>query len=356
MRNPLQIFLPEKFLGIDIGTSYIKMVEISKFGHRRKLENYASLSASVLFKKPFRTFEKNTILLSSSDISRAITAIMQEARIKTRQVIFSIPDFSTFFTNFELPLMTKEELPQAVRYEARQHIPLPLAEVSLDWQTIEDGLADQKKIKILLAAVPNEVINQYREIAKLSQLELFALEAEVFGLIRSLIREDETFPVAVVDIGAQSTTCNIVEKRILKRSYSFDVSGNELTQVVSKSLNVDYREAEEIKEKSGLLSNQSPNVREILLPLIDAILAEVERIFNNFQQKDGKEIQKIILAGGSAFLPGLKEYFAENLKKEIGIADPFSNIFYNPILEKTLKIMGPSYAIAVGMALRGLES
>lgn len=356
MWNPFDFVLPKRFLGIDIGTSYLKVVEVSKFGNRRKLENYGSLSASILFKKPFRTFEKNTILLSSADISRAISAILEEAKIKTREAIFSIPDFSTFFTNFELPSMTKEELPQAVQYEARQHIPLPLSEVTLDWQLIGGQVADGKKepIRILLAAVPNEVINQYREIAKISQLKLYALEAEVFGLIRSLVGEDVAGPVAIIDIGAQSTTCNIVEKRILKTSYSFDVSGNELTQVLSKSLNVDYQEADKIKQTSGF-SNQVPGTREILLPLVDAVLAEVERIFNNFYQKGGKDIQKVILAGGSALIPGLKEYFAQNLKKEIEIANPFVSIFYPPILEKTLKAMGPAFTIAVGMALRGFE-
>lgn len=365
--NPFQLLFPKKFLGIDIGTSFIKMVNISKFGNRRKLENYGSLPSAVLYKKPLRTFEKNTLFLSSYDIARAILAVMEEANIKTRQSIFSIPDFSTFFTNFELPAMSKEELPQAVRYEARQHVPLPLGELTLDWQIIEDkffnGQKTKETIKILLVAVPNEVINQYREIAKLAQLELVALEAEVFGLARSLIGEDEKRPVALVDIGAQTTTCNIIDKKILKKSYSFDMSGNELTKLTASSLNLGYREAEDLKKKygiagSGVSGNQiGEGMKKTMLPLIDVILREIEQVFNNFYQKEGKTIQKIILAGGTALLPGLKEYFRENLKKEIEVANPFSgsDIFYPPILEKTLEEMGPSYAIAAGMALRGLE-
>lgn len=355
--NPLQILSPQKFLGIDIGTSFIKIVEVSKFGNRRKLENYGSLSATILYEKKFRTFEKSTLLLSSKDISRAILAILEEAQIKTRKVIFSIPDFSTFFTNFELPPMTREELPQAVRYEARQHIPLPLAEVTLDWQVIEGKVSNQKKsnLKILLVAVPNEVINQYQEIAKMAQLELFALEAEVFGLIRSLIGEDEKEPIAIIDIGAQSTTCSIVDKKNLERSHSFDTSGNDLTKLISRGLNLDYKTAESLKNKYGLLSKEDSRVREILLPLVDVILKEVEEIFNNFSVKLEREIQKVIIAGGSALMPGLKEYFADHLKKEVEIANPFTKIFYPPILEKSLKKMGPAHTIALGMALRGLE-
>lgn len=359
--------IPKKSLGIDIGTSSIKIVELSSFRERKKLENYGEIAARVLYQKPFRTFEKNTLLLSSMDIARAIQAVMEEAKIKTRQAVFSIPDFSSFFTTFELPPMTDEELSQAVLYEARRHIPLPLGEVTIDWEVIKGQLAtNQKKsnLEILLVAVPNEFINQYREIAKLANLELFALEAEVFGLVRSLVAEDEKRTISLIDIGAQSTTCSIIEKRILRKSHSFDASGDDLTEQVAKSLSLDYKTADELKEKYGLENILLPrttaglsatNIREILLPLIDVILREIENISKNFSQVDGKEIQKFIIAGGSALIPGLKEYFENYLKKEIEIANPFYNVFYPPILEKEIKKMGPSYAIAIGMALRGLE-
>ncbi len=379
---PFSKIFPKKFLGIDIGTSSIKMVELSRWGDRRQLENYGEIKISALYEKPFRTFEKNTLLLSNNNVAMAIAAIMKESMIKTRQVVLSIPDFSSFFTSFELPLMSKEELSQAVRYEARLHIPLPLTEVVLDWVVIggeafdskkekkfsrlvprfkKQGV-DKKKLKILLVAVPNEVINQYQELAALAGLQLFALEAEAFGLLRSLVKEEEKEQViALLDIGARSTTCSIIDKGILKTSYSFDVAGNELTEMVAKSLSIDYKIAENFKKKYGLLLNQKlelmaeKNVREILSPLIDVILREVEKISRNFYQQEKKEIQKIIIAGGAALIPGLLEYFQDHFKKEIEIANPFSNILCPPILENTLKNMGPAYAISVGMALRGFE-
>lgn len=373
--SSLKIFIPRKFLGIDIGTSSIKIVELSRWGERRKLENYGEIKATVLYDKPFRTFEKSTLTLLTDDISRAILAVKEEAKIKTQEAVFSIPDFSSFFTNFELPPLSKEELPQAVKYAAHQHVPLPLGEVTFDWQVIEGRVSDQKntKLKVLLVAVPNEVINQYRRIAELSKLQLHALEAEVFGLVRSLIGGEKSF-AALVDIGAQSTTCSIIEKGILKISHSFDLSGNEFTERIAKSLSIDYKSAEDLKNKFGIQALSLPgatvsqplSIRDILLPLIDLILREIEKVFREESSGGGKEIKKIILAGASASLPGLKEYFQNyfnpapekiqyGTKIEVEIASPFSNIFYPPILEKKLKEMGPAYAIAVGMALRGLE-
>jgi len=354
--------LPNRFLGIDIGTSSIKVVELSRWRDRIKLENYGEIQASALFKKPFRTFERNTLSLSHQNIARAIKAILEEANVKTRQVTFSIPDFSSFFTNFELPAMTEEELPQAVTYEAKRYIPMPLGEVTLDWQVIEGTPSEKEsKLKILVVAVPNEVINQYKAIAEGSQLELRALEAEVFGLLHSLVEKETVGPVALVDIGDRTTTCSIIDDRTLYASHSFDLSGDELTEVISRGLSMDYKAAEDLKEKYGILEigdekrEKGKEIREILLPLVNVILKEIERVCQHFKQTEGKEVKTVILAGGTALLPGLREHIQQHLKKEVKVANPFSNLLYPPILENTLKKMGPSFAIAVGMALRGLK-
>lgn len=350
--------IAKTFLGIDIGTSSIRVVELLKWGKRIKLENYGELQAQAFYKKSFRTFEETTLVISARDIAKAIRGILEEAKIKTKKVIFSIPDFSSFFTWFDLPPMTESEIPEAVRYEARRHTPLPLSEVTLDWQIIEGRVSEKEstKLKILLVAVPNEVINQYRQIAALARLELQAIEAEAFAFARSSARNEKQ-ALALVDIGARTTTCSIIDKGVLKRSYSFDVSGSELTNLISKSLNVDYLQAEELKRKYGIYPStvSQENLEKILFPLLDLVLAEIKKISQNFYRFESREVQKVILGGGSALLPGLKEYFSQSLKKEVVIANPFPNIFYPPILEKTLKEMGPSYAIAVGAALRGLE-
>lgn len=356
----LKIF-PKKFLGIDIGTSSIKIVELGRFAGRKKLENYGEISASALYQKPFRTFEKNTLLLSTGDISQAVKAILEESKIKSRESIFSIPDFSTFFTNIELPPMTKQEIPEAVMAEARKQVPIPLSETTLDWQLISEGAQQKnvKKLRVLLVAVPNEIINQYQQIALLSNLKLAAMEAEVFGSLRSLIEKEEKRVVSIIDMGARTTTCSIIENGLLKDSHSFDLSGDDLTERVQKGLSMDYETAENLKRKYGLSGRDSGtearDINEIISPLLGAIFGEIERVFKNFYLSENKKVDKIILAGGTALMPGLLEYFRNYFKIETEIADPFSKIFYPPILEKTLKDLGPSYAIAMGMALRGLE-
>lgn len=341
----------KSFLGIDIGVTLIKVVEISRWGGKIELKNYGQVAASSLYQKPYQAFEEEeSFLLSSPDVSKVIRAILKEAEIKTREATFTIPDFSTFFTNFELPPMSEEEIPEAVNFEARRHIPVPVSDVVLDW-FLTGGKTGKRgtRLKILLVAVPKEIVDRYQAIAKASRLELKYLEAEAFSLTRALIKDQKEL-ICLLDIGAQSTTINIVDEGILKLSYSSDISGNDLTQTLAKSLSINSEKAELLKREQGLNSEE---IKDTLLPLVNLIIIEMEKIFKDFEAQ-GKIIKKIIMAGGSSLLPGLNQYLSSYFKKEAVLANPFFGLSYPPILEKKLKKTGPSFSIAVGAALRGL--
>jgi len=351
------LFKPNQksFIGVDIGTFSIKVVELSRQGDRRKLENYGEIQAGSLYERSFRSFEKSTLTVSGNDVVKAIRAILTESNIKTVNASFSIPDFSTFFTTFDLPPMSEEEVGQAVQYEARQHIPLPLSEVTLDWQIIgrSENNEKVKPFKILLVAVPNEIINQYQGIATEAKLKLVAMEAEVFALARTLSsQEKEIGAIALIEIGARSTTISIVDKGVLKISHSFDTSGNDLTNVISRGVGLGYDEAEEIKKTEGLLA-KNEHIKQAMVPLLDLIIVEAKKIIQSFYYTQNIDIKKVILSGGSANMPGLIEYISKAVDKPVEILNPFTDIYYPPILEETLKKIGPSYAIALGTALRG---
>jgi len=352
--NPFKIIFPKKFLGIDIGTSSIKVVEISRWGGGRTLENYGEIKSVSLFKEPFRTFEKTGRLLSSFFVSRAIRAILEEAKIRTKATILSIPDFSTFFTSFELPPMAEKELPQAVRFAAPQYTPIPIAETTLDWRLIEGTPGDKRSsLKILLITVPNRVVQEYQEMAKMTGLELYALEAEVLGVVRASVKRNKKI-ICLLDIGAQSTTVSIVDKGVLKKSYSFNFSSNQLTHAIASSLDIGRTKAEEIKCKHGLISSKE-NISKTLYLLIDPLLVEVRKISGEFYQAEKKTVEEIYLSGGTANLPGLKEYFSAVLKKRVETPNSFSDLLSPPILNETLKEMSSRFSVAVGMALGGLE-
>ncbi len=343
-------------MGVDIGSASLKVIEVGRKGQQRTLENYGELELTVSESSLGRT---GTFAFSDSEIARALKIVCEEAGIQTKEVNFALPDFGTFFTAFSLPVMSKEELSEAVRYESRPYIPLPLSDIVLDW-TITSGEAGKTPVKVLVVAVPNEVIAQYQNISRIAQLTLKSLEPEVFALARSAL-DPQSEMAAILDIGARSTNCTIVEKGVIKSSHSFGIGSNELTHRLAKSLNIGYNEAKDLQIKNGLAVNRNiqvdgkASVRDILIPLVDSIVDESKKIFRDFYQEEGKEPRRIILAGGLAHLPGFKEYLYTEFKKDVEIANPFSRISYPPPLKTVLEEKGSSYAVALGAALKGFE-
>lgn len=338
------MFFRKKIVGIDIGVGSIKVVEISKLGSKKKLENYGELKTDFLGQTSGKNFLPNNLA------AEAIKAILDETKIKTKEVIFSIPDFSSFCTSFDMPQMTAEEIPGAVQYNASQYITLPISEVTLDWQVMQKNPADKNSsLRVFLVAIPKKMIEDYQVIAKLAGLELYALEAESFGITRALVKDDKKI-ICLIDIGAETSTINIVDKGYLRGSYSSNFSGNKITNSLVSILKIDKSKAEEIKIKEGILASNI-EVNNNINSLVDPFLSEIKFICDEFLQKENKEIQEIYLSGGTANLPGLKEYFKEKLKKEITIPDCFLDISYPPTLKKTLSEIGPSFSAAVGVAL-----
>ncbi|MCD6429095.1 type IV pilus assembly protein PilM [bacterium] len=345
----------KNYLGIDIGTSSIKIVELSD-KKKKRLANYGQLKSEYFAGEEFRRYSPEGLLLSNKNIIQAIGAILKEAKMKAKRVFFSIPDYSTFFTSFELPHMSAEELKEAIKYEAPRHIPLPVSDVTLDWQVIKGvpGESGRSPLKILLVAVPNQVINQYQEIADALNLQLIALEAEVFALARALIKfQDKQRVVSLIDIGARSTTINIVSKGLLKASYSIDIAGEDFTRALVDAFQVDQRKAEIIKRIIGIEKEET--IKGILIPLVGKIIQETQNIFHQYFAEEREKIDKIILAGGNALIPGLSSYLSNQLNLSVEIANPFLDLSYPPGLEEVLKKLGPEFTIAVGVGLRGLE-
>ena len=355
MWNPFLVFFPKKMVGIDVGTSSIKVVEVSHWGHGKTLENYAEIQSSLVYKGPASDAKTPANLLAGTVVSNAIKAMLDEANIKTKSVIFSIPDFSTFCTSFDIPPMPEKEIRDAIYYNASQYITLPITEVTLDWQIIPNAPGNTNlPIKVFLVAIPNQVIAEYQEMAKQAGLELNALEAEALGITRALIKNSKK-TVCLMDIGVQSSTVNIIDNGFLKRSYSFNFYSNQLSRAVASALGVCDAEAEEIKKKEGLVSSRQA-LSETLHLLVDPLVAKLRSISAEFSQSEKKEIEEVYITGGTANLPGLKEYFQDQLGKKTSVPNCFSDLLYPPILDTTLRQMSPSFSVAVGAALSGLET
>ncbi len=361
-------FFEKNYLGIDIGATSLRVVEVSiKKGQKVKIKNYGEVDSKD-FDSPFMTLDQGNLFLSEQNIVTGINSILKEAKTSTKDVFFSLPDFSTFFVPFPVPKIDdEEELQQAVMFEAKKYIPIPMQNIELAWKPIGILKSSDQQVeflKILAVAIPNEVIDQYQRVTVNCGLKLAGFEPEAFGLQRALVNKDEQ-QICLIDIGRNSSTINIVDDNTIVISHSINFSGNDITKKIAKVVNVTEKEAERLKIEEGLKSSNI-EVKETIMPMINVLVQETDRTFREFNREYKKDITKIIITGSTVSMPGLMDYFQKqfDVKEGIHIGDPFSKVefdikFSNKELEKqfkdNLKQMGPRYAVAIGTALRGTE-
>jgi type IV pilus assembly protein PilM len=210
-------------------------------------------------------------------------------------------------------------------------------------------------------AIPKTVIKQYKTIAESCGLELTALEAEVLGLKRALIKPGD--PVScLVEIGYQSTNISMVDDGYVKSSISYDMAGKDLTFAISETLNVDISEAEDMKREYGLDSNKNPEVVDALVPVLAIMCDKVKKIIKEFEAKEGKRVEKILLSGGGSRMNGILNFFRvifgedEYFKgTQILIGDAFYKAAYYPKLESKIRDINAYFSVAIGEGLRRFE-
>lgn len=352
----------KSFAGIDIGTSSVKIVQLGMEENRVKLEAYGLLETYGRVELLQSTLQTSSVHLLGGQVVDLLKKLIEKSKVTTKDVILSVPVFSTFSAVMELPEMPYTEIEAAIPYEARQYIPVPISEVIMGWNIIGkksktdiSGEEAVQKIEVLLVAIPKEVANKYAEIAQAANLNLKAIELESFALSRSLIGEDLT-PTTIVDIGSKITNILVVDNGYVMLNKGLDTSGNEITRSLVHALNINFKRAEVLKREKGLSVKKSSedSINQVILPVVGIIANEISRVNSLYFYKNNKKVERIVLCGGSAHLPGLIEYFSENLHLPVSMGDPWARIYYNPRLGPALKELAPSFSIAVGLAMREL--
>jgi type IV pilus assembly protein PilM len=282
--------------------------------------------------------------------------IIYKMKPQAKQAIASIPVFGAFTTILKFPKMSDNELKQALIFEAKQYVPLPVSELAFDWQKIGE-YEDEKGFKfnaVLLIAIPQDLIKKYQKIFHDAGLSLLALEIEPISLIRSLIFGDKT-PTILVDIGSYTTSISLVKDGLLKFTSQTDFASASLTRAIASSLNINPLRAEEIKRERGILGVGADfELAQSMFPMLDIIINEIKRAEFNLKSNLGEEIQfeRIILSGGGANLLGIENYFTKQLNIKTFKAEPLIHFEYNSNLELLIKELNPILAVSLGLSLR----
>ena len=338
--QPLEFILhPSKPFGLDFSDYSIELVSLEGLLENPKI--------SAIGRKVLNSgIVENGKILNKESFKMALEDLIshpQFGKIKTKKIIFSLPESKSFFHIFEFPKGLKEnEIENFAKSQAGQIFPFSLEEIYFDYQIKENS--------IHLAAMPKETVNGYLEIFKILKLSPIVLETESMAWQRLFGEKEKT--ILICDLGAKTTNLVLFEEGELKLSFSIEVGGERFTRAISDKLNIPLKKAEEIKKRVGLNPElEGGKIFFVLQKEVMEIVEEIKKIESYFEQRTGKEIEKIILIGGSALLPYLKEYLSENLEREVFLSNPFQKIG----LKEKLKTEPIFYSTALGLALRGLE-
>ncbi|MDO8729298.1 MAG: pilus assembly protein PilM [bacterium] len=363
-------------LGIDIGSSAIKIVQLKKKNGQAVLETYGELALG-----PYAGLGiGQAVALAPDKIAQALVDLMKEkeVNITTKKCGISIPFASSLMSVIEMPDVSPKQLAVMVPLEARKYIPVPISEVVLDWSVIpksevrtedfsEYTLVEERsttdkgtnapaplvKIDVLIVAIHNETIARYQDIVTKGGLEAGFFEIEIFSTMRAVL--DETLrPVMIMDMGAASTKLYVVERGVIHSSHTINRGSQDITLTMSKSLGLSPERAEVMKRQVGA-TGEDKNLTDIIMLTLDYIFAEVNNALLSFEKKYNKTISKVVLVGGGSALKGLAELTKNNFKTDVVIADPFSKVSAPAFLENILKETGPEFAVAIGLALRKLS-
>lgn len=324
-------------LGVDIGTTNIKIVQITSKDNSHTLDTYGLVNVSFEIDENKEEVIKKTVSVLKN--------LMQKAGVTTNKVVASLPNSAVFTTVIDMPKLSEGELKTAIEFEAKKYVPLPITEMTLSWSIIEKS-ADEKS-KVLITAVPNSVLRSYLRIFELAKLEPLALEIEALALIRALIRDNQG-SILLIDIGAKATHLNIVENGNLLLTRNVPVGGETITTKIAESLKISISRAEQFKKDFGL--NQASLIPETIKPILMTIKSEARQLQSIYQAKS-KKFDKIIVVGGTANLPGLNEFFSD-LGPTILNGDPLTKLTYSSEIKPVLFQYATNLTVAIGLALR----
>lgn len=343
----------KQLIGLDIGTSAVKMVVL-----KEQIKGY-SLQALGYEPLPPEAIVDGAIM-DSAIVIEAIQKIVKDQKIRKKNVALSVSGHAVIVKKITLPKMSQEELDESILWEAEQYIPFDIEDVNIDFHIIEDRNVGGNEMEVILVAAKKDKVNDYTNLVRQAGLIPMVVDVDGFAIgnqyeINYNIEPDRV--IALIDIGAGVMNINIMQgqQHMLYRDIS--MGGNQFSDAIQKELNVTYQQAEEIK-RGGVIDGVSREVAEdVINSVAEDLSHEIQRSFDYFKATSSTTgIDQVVLTGGCSKLKngGIAGFLSDRLGVEVAIGNPLQNIAYNPkkIDPTFIEEVGPMYAVAVGLAIR----
>ena len=349
----------DNVVGVDIGSSSIKLVQIKKKAGKAVLETYSTLALGSYANADVGS----TTNLSAEILAKALADAVKEGGITTTSAAFSIPSSASLVFTVDLPPnIDEKDFASIVPTEARKYIPVPISEVTLDYWVIPrhddqslETPEQQPHTEVLVAAIHNETLSKYHDLANAAGLNAGVFEIEIFSEIRSSFMH-ELSAVLIMDVGASKTKLAIVEYGIVRNFHIINRGSFDITTNISHSLTIPFPAAEDLKRQAGLLGTAGDALAAsgVAKLAVDYILSESATVVQNFERKYNKPVSKVLLCGAGSLLPGFRERTAEVLRIDTAGSNPFDKVAVPAFVQGVLKETGPEFSTALGVALRKL--
>lgn len=338
-------------LGLDISSTSVKLLELSRSGGSYRVESYG-----VKPLPPNAVVEKN--ITDVEAVSEALTKLVVQSKSKTKKAAVAVAGSAVITKIIEMPSgLVDDAMDVQIRLEADQYIPYPLEEVSIDFEILGPSPGNPEQVDVLLAACRSENVDVREEVLIASELEPFIVDVEAycmeraFSLIAPQLEGGDDSMVAVVDIGATMTTLSVLHngKTIYTREQLF--GGKQLTEEIQRRYGLSNEEAGLAKKQGGLPDDYES---EVLQPFKEAVVQQVTRSLQFFfSSSQHNEVDYIVLAGGVASMDGLSELVQEKLGTPATVANPFASMSVSSKVNSVaLSNDAPALMIATGLALR----
>jgi len=341
-------------LGLDISSTSVKLLELSKSGGRYRVESYAvqTLPANAVVEKNINDVE---------GVAEAVRKAVMHANTRMKNAAVAVAGSAVITKTIEMPSgLNDDQMEMQISVEADQYIPYPLDEVAIDFEVQGISETNPDQVRVLLAACRRENVDLRVDVLELADLlpkvvdvEAYTME-RAFGLVAGSLEEHEGQTVAILDIGATMTTLSVLTdgKTIYTREQLF--GGKQLTEEIQRRYGLSAEEAGLAKKQGGLPDDYES---EVLEPFKDAVVQQVTRSLQFFfSSSQYNDVDHILLAGGVASMEGLSQIVQEKLGTPTTVANPFSEMSISPkVNAMALSNDAPALMIACGLAMRSFD-
>ena len=350
----MQLFSRQKpLVGLDIGSSSVKAVEL-----RRTKKGYELVHAGL------EPLASDTVvdgaIMDALSVADSISDVLSRHKIKTKSVATSVSGHSVIVKKIPLPAMTDEELEESIQWEAEQHIPFDISDVSLDYQVL-NASATSSATDVLLVAVKKDkilnhtnVITQAGKIPTVVDIDAFAVQ----NAFETNYDPASNTTVALLNIGASIMNILVAKGGTPLFTRDVSVGGNQFTDALQKEMNLSFEEAEQVKKGKLIEGVQTESVSSLMQSVSEVLLLEIQKTFDFFRATTGGEqLQRVYVSGGCAKVEGFLDLLQARLGLPVEILDPFRNIALGKGIDLDhLDEISPSMVVAVGLALRSFDN